>query len=324
MYSGGSSRSGRRLTKGRDVVTKFASSFLFATALLWLSLLVGHGVGAQEAAPLKQAAEAPTPAAVRDYVNILTESARRFEAAAQRESDAIEKAAQRESVAIDNTLNKFIWIVGIVGALLLAGGGLLAWFLAQWNEHWIKREAEQQVKSRIANAIDEEVKRVLENSGLEDQLDLIRTDTVPAAAARAEPSPVPSGATPGYIGKKIVWVDDQPRTIEAACDELVRKGIKVTTLESTDALEAQLKSAKFNLIVSDMRREGNPRAGLDYYKKIRDRDDLPPRLLFAPKSLIDRYRPEINDLISNTPPGRYLPPVTSNQEFFTTVLKVLG
>jgi hypothetical protein len=72
-----------------------------------------------------------------------------------------------------------------------------------------------------------------------------------------------------------------------------------------------------------MRREGLARAGLDYFLEIKDREDLPPRLLFAPKSLIGRFLPEIEELVENFP-NRYLPPATSSQEFFKTVFENLG
>ena len=94
-----------------------------------------------------------------------------------------------------------------------------------------------------------------------------------------------------FIGKKIIWVDDQPATTQAARDELDRNGIHTDAVVSTERLETLLKSnGQFHLIVSDMRREGSPRAGLDYFQKIKNDQaldsSLPPRLLFGKKSSI--------------------------------------
>ena len=42
-------------------------------------------------------------------------------------------------------------------------------------------------------------------------------------------------------------------------------GIIVETVEDSDKLDRRLREKKFDLVVSDLRREGSPRAGLDYF-----------------------------------------------------------
>jgi DNA-binding NtrC family response regulator len=124
-------------------------------------------------------------------------------------------------------------------------------------------------------------------------------------------------------GKTYNLVDDQPRTIAAHKSELKHEGAFVETVDSTKNLEAKLADRNYHLIVSDLKREGDPQAGLEYLKKIQNRDDLPPRLIFAPASLVSPVQIEIDKLRRDSK-GPFLGAVTSGEEFFIKVFETLS
>ena len=55
----------------------------------------------------------------------------------------------------------------------------------------------------------------------------------------------------------------------------------------------------------------------------REINQWPPRILFAPQSLISKVRDEVDDLVQNGG-GKFLSPVTSPERFFEAVRKTLG
>jgi hypothetical protein len=294
-----------------------------AIALLTLFLCVEVAAGevATQSQPIPEV-ESPTGAITRKYVDVLEKLGNQFEAVIKSEQEA----AQSEANAVDTHLRYFLWIVSIVGTVLFAGAAALAFLSARWIEHWIEREAIQQVQSRLGDAIDAQVAKQVQESPeirrLADGVEKLRTDMAQVSASQKLPE-LDAAARLRLNGKRIVWLDDQPATTQAAREELNRNGIETVAVQSTEQLDDQLKSGeKFDLIVSDMRREGSPRAGLDYFLKVKSDESLPPRLLFGKKNSIARFKKEVDYLTESSP--RFLPPATSSKEFFAAVFNELG
>jgi CheY-like chemotaxis protein len=83
------------------------------------------------------------------------------------------------------------------------------------------------------------------------------------------------------IGKSILWVDDNPTNNELAARALRRMQLDVEQVTSTEAGLAAMQHRKFDLVISDMGRGTNMRAGYELLAAIRQtRPDL-PFLIFA-------------------------------------------
>jgi CheY-like chemotaxis protein len=127
-------------------------------------------------------------------------------------------------------------------------------------------------------------------------------------------------------GKSVIWVDDQPDSVAAPYNELKKRGVKVDVVPSTEQLKQKLKEKddageRYDLIISDIGRPGNDRGGLDYLNEIRDRRDLPKRLIFSFPRLIKKYRAELKKLEDNP---SFLGTFSEYEPLYTAVFKALG
>jgi len=131
--------------------------------------------------------------------------------------------------------------------------------------------------------------------------------------------------TTGVAQKWLIWVDDQPKTTEMARDELKKNGIQAEAVESTKQVEDLFanppKDKKFDLLVSDMRRGLNKREGLDFFKKIKGQSSYPPRLIFAPKSLLQPVENEIQELQQSD--KQFLGAFSAREPFFAKIFEVM-
>jgi CheY-like chemotaxis protein len=75
------------------------------------------------------------------------------------------------------------------------------------------------------------------------------------------------------VGARILWVDDQPEGNLWEHDCLTTLGAHVTTVETTRSAVACLERESYDLVISDIYRDGRATAGLD---------DLPPLHAAAP------------------------------------------
>jgi class 3 adenylate cyclase/CheY-like chemotaxis protein len=81
--------------------------------------------------------------------------------------------------------------------------------------------------------------------------------------------------------KSILWVDDYPEN-NARLSALLRKaGCVVATARSTEEALVQLKNNFYRVIITDMGRDGDPEAGLDFLKRIRKRRWEIPVIVFT-------------------------------------------
>jgi CheY-like chemotaxis protein len=82
-------------------------------------------------------------------------------------------------------------------------------------------------------------------------------------------------------GKAILWVDDNPANNELAVRALRKFGLDIEQATSTEAATAAFQRRKFDLVISDMGRGDDVRAGYGLLKLLRDSGSNVPFFIFA-------------------------------------------
>ena len=82
-------------------------------------------------------------------------------------------------------------------------------------------------------------------------------------------------------GKSVLWVDDNPSNNRLVVRALKRMQLDVEQVTSTEFGLAALAQHPFDLVISDMGRGDNLRAGYDLLKAIRDSGSTVPFLIFS-------------------------------------------
>jgi CheY-like chemotaxis protein len=117
-------------------------------------------------------------------------------------------------------------------------------------------------------------------------------------------------------GKPILWVDDNPTNNELAVRALRKFGLDIEQATSTEAAMAAVQRRKFDLVISDMARGDDMRAGYGLLKLLRDGGSKVPFFIFA-GSDTPEYRREAtergaqlstNDMLELGRPRREVPP----------------
>jgi CheY-like chemotaxis protein len=83
------------------------------------------------------------------------------------------------------------------------------------------------------------------------------------------------------IGKSILWVDDNPANNELAVRALRKLQLDIEHATSTESALAAMQRRHFDLVISDMGRGSDMRAGYGLLKAIRDQGNQVPFLIFA-------------------------------------------
>ncbi|MBU2582738.1 MAG: response regulator [Alphaproteobacteria bacterium] len=83
------------------------------------------------------------------------------------------------------------------------------------------------------------------------------------------------------IGKSILWVDDNPRNNLLAVRAMRRLQLDIEQVASTEAAIAAMEVSRYDLVISDMGRGANMRAGYELLDIIRKRGSNVPFLIFA-------------------------------------------
>ncbi len=91
-------------------------------------------------------------------------------------------------------------------------------------------------------------------------------------------------------GKSVLWVDDNPANNELAMRALKKLRLDIVQETSTEAGLAAMRQRHFDLVVSDMGRNSNMRAGYDLLKAIRAQGNQVPFLIFAGSDSIEFRR----------------------------------
>src|SRR5690348_5289350 len=71
------------------------------------------------------------------------------------------------------------------------------------------------------------------------------------------------------VGKRVLWVDDNPKNNSFLIASLEEKGIRVDTATNTREGIEKLMAAQYDVVISDMGRPESKRAGIDLAKEVR-------------------------------------------------------
>ena len=82
-------------------------------------------------------------------------------------------------------------------------------------------------------------------------------------------------------GKAILWVDDNPANNELAARALRKFGLDIEQATNTQAAMAAFQRRKFDLVISDMGRGSDMRAGYGLLELLRDSGSKVPFFIFA-------------------------------------------
>jgi len=107
-----------------------------------------------------------------------------------------------------------------------------------------------------------------------------QTVNVPDIRATISPAFAP-GVADNLIGKSILWVDDNPANNELVVRTLKKLRLNVEQATSTEEALAEMERRRFDLVISDMGRGRDMRAGYGLLKAIRDRGSQVPFLIFS-------------------------------------------
>jgi len=81
--------------------------------------------------------------------------------------------------------------------------------------------------------------------------------------------------------RKILWVDDQPDNNSFEVEALQSLGFKVDFATSTPEALHKLEQGSFDLIISDMNRSGEVRAGFSLLTRLRMEGSITPFILYS-------------------------------------------
>jgi CheY-like chemotaxis protein len=253
------------------------------------------------------------------------------------EANTSRDLTEKDLNAVDRALYALYWTILGIGALVSFAGTVLVILgirrlsdvkkMVQKRARKVQSEMEEQIRGDLATIREtarvqfEEMMKT-EFAGFETDLSDTRDQLGKLVAELVDRT----RKVISVPGKSVVWVDDQPKSIAAPLDELKKRGVKVDVVASTEQLEQKLKEKhnvgeKYDLIISDIGRPGNDRAGLDYLKEIRDRPDLPKRLVFSFPRLMNKYAVELKRLEDNP---LFLGAFSEYEPFYAALFKALG
>ncbi len=118
-------------------------------------------------------------------------------------------------------------------------------------------------------------------------------------AARGAETPVRTKASKGVVrrldhaaeflvGGRILWVDDQPGLNRPLAELFRAVGMTVDTARSTEEALVLLKQGTYDIIISDIERSGDPRAGIKMLRDLERHRILTPVVIYAM-----RFNPEL-------------------------------
>ena len=108
----------------------------------------------------------------------------------------------------------------------------------------------------------------------------VQTVDLPQIRATIGPAFTPEVAD-NLIGKSILWVDDNPANNELIARTLRKLRLNVEQATSTESALAEMQRRHFDLVISDMGRGSDKRAGYGLLKAIRGQGNNVPFLIFS-------------------------------------------
>jgi hypothetical protein len=85
------------------------------------------------------------------------------------------------------------------------------------------------------------------------------------------------------VGARLLWIDDTPSNNLIEIGILRRLGIIIDLARSSEDAEQRLENSVYDLVLSDMRREGDEKAGEKFLRKIESSRLVPPLIFYVGK-----------------------------------------
>ena len=97
---------------------------------------------------------------------------------------------------------------------------------------------------------------------------------------------LPAAESTKFLGAKVLWVDDHPDNNTYERQALSELGATIVTAIDTDQAAAQLseEGAKFDVVISDFERTGDPHAGYTLLTRVRKLTDPVPLVIYSGSS----------------------------------------
>jgi CheY-like chemotaxis protein len=96
-------------------------------------------------------------------------------------------------------------------------------------------------------------------------------------------------------GSQVLWIDDEPSSTRTERSALAAIGVVVETATSDDDARRRVTTERYDVVISDIARDGNSQAGLEFVSTIREHDDAVPIIFYIRAVVPDR----------GTPPGAF-------------------
>jgi CheY-like chemotaxis protein len=113
-------------------------------------------------------------------------------------------------------------------------------------------------------------------------VDEVETARTPSEVADAIVEAVPNTRAQRRLqGRLVLWVDDRPENNRYERRALEALGLRVVLSNSTEDALAQVRRQQFDLIISDMGRPSDPRAGYTLLDKLRSAGETTPYVVYA-------------------------------------------
>jgi CheY-like chemotaxis protein len=167
--------------------------------------------------------------------------------------------------AISTVVNLFVWCLAVVLLILaLRKNRIESLSLGPFNFRMLKEEA------IVATATATRAWQ----SATGEKVD------VPRIRATVDRAFTPETLN-NLAGKAILWADDNPANNELAVRALRKFGLDIEQATSTEAAMAAFQRRKFDLVISDMGRGSDMRAGYGLLQLLRDGGSKVPFFIFA-------------------------------------------
>jgi CheY-like chemotaxis protein len=164
----------------------------------------------------------------------------------------------------------------------------------------VTRRFDATVSSLIDVRLQEIDKLISENKRRFDsdkeQINKILVELSSRAPAHAGVPPQSRQIEEKSQSKRLLWVDDHPENNDYPRQIFEQLGIQVVLSRSTEEALQRLAERKFDLVISDMGRDSNPKAGLDLLEQMRDKRIDTPTIIYASSRAVRLYGGQAREL----------------------------
>lgn len=147
-----------------------------------------------------------------------------------------------------------------------------------WALLWIGRSQLLELSSRVQKfnlaGVEIEFRNSLEQAAENREQVLPPADLGHASLRLARSTELVKGA-------RILWIDDQPEKNRHEIALLEKAGARVDVQESSEAARGALRRIRYDVVISDVARGDDPKAGLTFAEELAEQGGAPPVILYV-------------------------------------------